>query len=56
MATLPGTVTENSMPLPGAMPPPERDLVGYGRTPPDLRWPDGARLAVSFVVTGTLLR
>ncbi len=38
------------MPLPGAMPPPERDLVGHGRNPPDPRWPDGARLAVSFVV------
>lgn len=38
------------MPLPGAMPPPDRDLVGYGRMPPDPKWPDGARLAVSFVV------
>lgn len=38
------------MPLPGAMPPPERDLVGYGRTPPDPQWPGGARLALSFVV------
>ena len=27
-----------------------RDLVGYGRTPPDPRWPDGARLALSFVL------
>jgi len=27
-----------------------RDLVGYGRTPPDPRWPGGARLAVQFVV------
>jgi allantoinase len=27
-----------------------RDLVGYGRNPPDPRWPDGARLAVSFVL------
>lgn len=38
------------MPLPGAMPPPERDLVGYGRNPPDPKWPGGARLALSFVV------
>ncbi|MET4808307.1 allantoinase PuuE [Limibacillus sp. MBR-115] len=27
-----------------------RDLVGYGRTPPDPRWPEGARLAVQIVV------
>lgn len=27
-----------------------RDLVGYGATPPDARWPGGARLAVSFVL------
>jgi putative urate catabolism protein len=27
-----------------------RDLVGYGRNPPDPRWPDGARVAVQFVV------
>lgn len=25
-----------------------RDLVGYGETPPDPRWPNGARLAVNF--------
>lgn len=27
-----------------------RDLVGYGATPPDPRWPGGARVAVQFVV------
>ena len=27
-----------------------RDLVGYGRTPPDAAWPGGARVAVQFVV------
>ncbi len=27
-----------------------RDLVGYGRTVPDPRWPGGARIAVQFVV------
>jgi putative urate catabolism protein len=27
-----------------------RDLVGYGTTPPDPRWPGGARLALSFVL------
>src|SRR5580698_7961508 len=26
----------------------ERDLVGYGETPPDPRWPDGALIAVNF--------
>jgi putative urate catabolism protein len=27
-----------------------RDLVGYGRDPPDPRWPGGARVAVQFVL------
>jgi len=27
-----------------------RDLIGYGRTPPDPRWPGGARVAVQFVL------
>ncbi|MPZ59028.1 MAG: allantoinase PuuE [Rhizobiales bacterium] len=27
-----------------------RDLIGYGRTPPDPRWPNGARVAVQFVI------
>jgi len=27
-----------------------RDFVGYGRSPPDPRWPGGARLAVNFVM------
>ena len=27
-----------------------RDLVGYGRNPPDPRWPGGARIAVQFVI------
>ena len=27
-----------------------RDLRGYGRTPPDPKWPNGARLAVQFVI------
>ncbi|MBM3679227.1 MAG: allantoinase PuuE [Actinobacteria bacterium] len=27
-----------------------RDLVGYGRRPPDPRWPGGARVALSFVL------
>ena len=29
---------------------PERDLIGYGRNAPQVRWPDGARVAVSLVV------
>jgi peptidoglycan/xylan/chitin deacetylase (PgdA/CDA1 family) len=28
----------------------DRDLIGYGQNPPDPRWPDGARLAVNFVI------
>ncbi len=28
----------------------ERDLVGYGRRPPDPLWPEGARLALQFVI------
>jgi allantoinase len=27
-----------------------RDLIGYGRNPPDPRWPGGARVALSFVL------
>ncbi|WCT73726.1 allantoinase PuuE [Sphingomonas naphthae] len=27
-----------------------RDLIGYGATPPDPRWPGGARIAVNFVL------
>ena len=27
-----------------------RDLRGYGRNPPDPRWPGGARIAMQFVV------
>lgn len=29
---------------------PARDLIGYGATPPDPRWPGGARVAVQFVI------
>ena len=36
--------------LPGGMPPATRDLAGHGATPPHLRWPGDARLALSFVV------
>ena len=28
----------------------ERDFIGYGETPPDFRWPGGARVAVSLVI------
>jgi hypothetical protein len=27
-----------------------RDMIGYGPNPPDPQWPDGARLAVNFVL------
>lgn len=27
-----------------------RDLAGYGAVPPEARWPDGARVAVQFVI------
>lgn len=27
-----------------------RDMRGYGRNPPDPRWPDGAKIAVQFVI------
>ncbi len=27
-----------------------RDLIGYGKNPPDPKWPGGARLAVNFVI------
>ena len=29
---------------------PTRDLIGYGPTTPDPKWPGGARLAINFVV------
>ncbi|MEK9786370.1 MAG: chitin deacetylase, partial [Gammaproteobacteria bacterium] len=27
-----------------------RDLVGYGKNPPDAKWPGGARVALQFVL------
>ena len=27
-----------------------RDFVGYGRTPPDPKWPGGARIAIEFAL------
>jgi len=38
------------MPLPSSTLPAPRDFHGYGGSPPDVRWPGGADLAVSFVV------
>ena len=29
---------------------PQRDFIGYGANPPDPKWPDGARLALNFVM------
>jgi putative urate catabolism protein len=43
------TATIEGRPEPMAIDYP-RDLVGYGRTPPDPRWPGGARIAVQFVL------
>lgn len=34
--------------LTSSVPGPARDFTGYGRTPPDPRWPGGARIAVNF--------
>ena len=28
----------------------ERDFVGYGKNPPKVAWPGGARVAISFLV------
>src|SRR5207247_6570712 len=28
----------------------DRDLIGYGANPPNPKWPNGARLAVNFVM------
>jgi chitin deacetylase len=33
-----------------AVEPYPRDLIGYGRTPPQARWPNDARIAVQFVI------
>jgi allantoinase len=27
-----------------------RDFIGYGANPPDPKWPNGARLAINFVL------
>jgi peptidoglycan/xylan/chitin deacetylase (PgdA/CDA1 family) len=37
-------------PAAGTFPGPERDFVGYGPEPPDVRWPGGALVAVNLVV------
>ena len=29
---------------------PPRDLTGYGRFPPNPKWPNGAKIAVNFVI------
>ena len=38
----------SNIPMPTSTYP--RDLVGYGRNPPDPKWPGGARVAVQFVL------
>jgi peptidoglycan/xylan/chitin deacetylase (PgdA/CDA1 family) len=39
-----------ALPLGFPLPPVDRDFRGYGSTPPSIRWPNGARLALSIVV------
>src|ERR1700683_3178060 len=39
-------VPPTRLPPPG----PPRDFVGYGRTPPQFRWPDGSAVAVNIVL------
>ena len=36
--------------IPAMARPYDRDLIGYGPNPPDPKWPNGARLAVNFVM------
>ena len=40
------TVVPHRVPAPG----PRRDFVGYGRNPPNVRWPDGSAVAVNIVL------
>ncbi|MBD2258197.1 allantoinase PuuE [Pseudanabaena sp. FACHB-2040] len=40
----------NNFPTSAQTPPYPRDLIGYGRTPPDPKWPGNARVAVQFVI------
>jgi allantoinase len=40
----------SNLALRAASSPYPRDLIGYGRRPPSVRWPDGARIAVQFVL------
>jgi putative urate catabolism protein len=46
------SIRELGSEFPLSMPSPTypRDLVGYGRRPPDPKWPGGARIAVQFVL------
>jgi allantoinase len=30
----------------------DRDYIGYGASPPDPQWPDGARIALNINVAG----
>jgi putative urate catabolism protein len=47
MVRRPGFLHKNTMTSPNDYP---RDLAGYGRNPPDPRWPGGARVALQFVM------
>ena len=58
VAWAPGPGKESSqgpdaLAVPGASdypPPMTRNFVGYGETPPEARWPGGARVAVNIVI------
>jgi putative urate catabolism protein len=44
------TIRRRERRMPASPAPPSRDLAGYGARPPHPRWPNGARIAVQFVL------
>lgn len=49
-AFVPALDAENQDPDKGSKYDFPRDLIGYGRHPPQANWPNGAKIAVSFVM------
>lgn len=49
-AFVPALDAENADPDKGSKFDFPRDLYGYGRHPPNAQWPNGAKIAVSFVI------
>jgi hypothetical protein len=47
---VPALDAENADPDKGSKYDFPRDLIGYGRHPPKAPWPNGAKIAVSFVI------